>query len=176
MISQFPNEIGDEWVYLFTDSTCTYCPIKTDTVIVRVVGDTIINGSRQLRIWRYLFPDTVLSNFVEIKDDTVRIYSDLSALWLTEKYVFPLETAKGWKGDFATDTSWVTSIEPVEVPAGRFEKGVVIEERWGAFNDYGFVTTCFVPDVGIVKKRFENIVLGGRTLNRWELIRYKVRQ
>ncbi|NOX87754.1 MAG: hypothetical protein GXO77_01925 [Calditrichaeota bacterium] len=170
-LKDFPNKIGDEWKYFYYDSLSSY----SDTVVVRIIGDTTFDDTRTAKIWEYLYRNKTEYRYVEVLDDTVRIFENLKSLWTNIKFVFPLKLNRGWKGDFATDTSSVIGEDSVSVKAGHFTECYLIEETWGAFNDYGRVYTWFVPGIGIVKKHH----LSGSFVmanNYWELLEYKIEE
>lgn len=172
-ILDFPNKVGNVWTYSLFDSLSH----QSDTVTVRIVGQTTIPGNKPATVWQKTFRSHVDTEFVFISSDTVRIISkaNINAQWDNTKYLFPLQIGKRWRGDFVTDTSTVVENRAITVIAGTFPDAFGIEERWGAFNDYGSVTTWFVPKVGIVKmhRREWGFVFSNET---WELLSYQVSQ
>ena len=169
-ITDFPNKIGDEWKYFYYDSLSSLA----DTVIVSIVGDTTFNTNRTAKVWKYQFRDGIEYHFVEILNDTVRIYDYLETLWDNTKFVFPLKVGKGWKGDFVTDTSSIIKRESISVLAGHFEDSYLIKEEWDGPNEHGHVLTSFVPRIGIVKKLDLGFSFGSGNKN-WELMEYMIK-
>jgi hypothetical protein len=166
----FPNQIGDEWKYFYYDSLSQ----SSDTVVVSIIGDTTFSGSRTAKIWQYKFRNNTEYRFVEILGDTVRIYDYLQSLWINTKFVFPLIVGNSWKGDLLNDSSLVISNDSVSVLAGHFKNSYLIQESWGALNDYGKISTWFVPGIGIVKKHHLGWSFGSAN-NYWELMEYRIK-
>ncbi len=169
-VREFPNDIGDEWKYFYYDSLSSY----SDTVLVRIKGDTVFNENRTAKKWEYIYKNKTEYRYVEVLIDTVRIFTNLSYLWQTTKFILPLRVGNGWRGDFVSDTSYVVRKESISVLAGHFAECYLIKETWGALNDYGKVLTWFVPGIGIVKKHH----LGwsfGMANKYWELLEYKIK-
>jgi hypothetical protein len=87
------------------------------------------------------------------------------------RYVFPLQVGKGWRGAFVNDSSTVTQRGPVSVPAGIFQNGFQIHERWSGLNDFGDISTWLVPRVGLIDLHRREYV-GVRIT--WKLISYNI--
>ena len=167
--SYFPNNIGTQWTYFYYDSLAN----QSDTVAVQVVGDTTFEDNRKARIWEYRFQSATERKYVEISEDTVKIYDDLNTLWINTKFIMPFEVGKKWGGDFLLDSSYVIEKLPITVIANRFTESYKIKEIWGGLNDYGLVYTWFVPGVGIVKRHHRGWSFGMAN-KYWELMNYKV--
>ena len=163
----FPNKVGSQWKYFFYDSLSS----AADTVIVRIVGDTTFAGNRTAKIWEFNFKERTEYRFVEILNDTVRIFPFLQYLWQNTKFIFPLEVNNGWKGDFANDTNSVIKYDSISVAAGHFTDCFLIQETWSGYNDFGRVLTWFVPGTGIVKKHYLGGDFGAAN-EYWELLEY----
>ncbi len=169
-ITDFPNKIGDEWKYFYYDSLTS----SADTVIVSIVSDTTFNVNKTAKVWKYTFRNKIEYYFVEILNDTVRIFHSLESFWDNTKFVFPLKVGKKWRGDFVNDSSSVIDRDSISVLAGHFRDSYLIQEGWGALNDYGRVLTNFVPGIGIVKKHHLGWSFGTAN-NYWELMEYKLK-
>ncbi|RMG68487.1 MAG: hypothetical protein D6715_02155 [Calditrichaeota bacterium] len=167
----FPNQIGDEWDYFYVDSLRG----KTDTVRVRVVGTRRFGADREAKIWQFQFKDRVDTQYVEIRDDTVRFIPDLDQPWFNRKFVLPLQVGKGWKGDFLSDTSTVVSKGPLTVGSRHFAEAYLVLETWRIFNDYGTVRTRAVPGVGIVQMHQVRSVLAPFINEQWELLDFSLK-
>jgi len=161
------------WIYSFHDSVSH----QSDTVTVIIVAQTTIPGDKPATIWRNTFRSYVDTNYVTISSDTVRVIpkSQINAQWVNTKYIFPLFVGRGWRGDFVSDTSTVTENRSFTVIAGTFANAFRIEEQWGAVNDYGAVSTWFVPKVGVIKLHRTTWGFGSSN-ELWELISYQLSQ
>jgi hypothetical protein len=169
-VENFPNDVGDFWKYFYYDSLSSY----SDIVTVRIIGDTIFNENRTAKIWEYVYTNKTEYRYAETVNDTVRIFNNLQSLWTSTKFIFPLKAGNGWRGDFLSDTSFVERKEPILVSAGYFAECYLINESWGALNDYGRVLTWLVPGIGIVKKHHRGWSFGMAN-NYWELLEYKIK-
>ena len=163
---------GDEWKYFYYDSLSH----SADTVVVSIIDDTTFNEDRTAKIWEYIFKNRIEHRFVEILNDTIRFFDNLKELWINTKFVFPLRVNKGWKGDSRSDTNSVISKNPISVAAGHFTECYLIKKTWNELNNYGSVSTWFVPGIGIVKRH--NLSASptkafAMANNYWELLEYK---
>jgi len=151
-----PSSVGSSWTYEWEDRRSG----ETDTVVVRVAAmlDSSVVGP--VGVWIIEYPRKPDSMFMEIVGDTVRFLTDLRRPSWNTKYVLPLYVGAGWRGDFVTDSSWVSGKGEIMVPAGEFSDAFQIEESWGAFNSYGRVTTWIVAGIGIVMEDRVEIDLG----------------
>jgi len=165
--SYFPNSIGTQWRYFYYDSLCN----NSDTVIVEIIADTSFANDRIARIWEYRYRTSIKRKYVEFLGDTINIYDNLNTLWGNTKFIIPFEIGEKWKGDFATDSSYVEENIPLTVIAGNFSECYIIKETWGVFNDYGQIYTWYVPNVGIVKKHHLGWSFGEANYY-WELMDY----
>jgi len=176
IVADFPNRVGNRWIYSYYDSLSHH----SDTVTVTIVGQTTIPGNIPATIWQREFRSYADTAYVTVShdtsSDTVRIISqrNLDGQWDNTKFIFPLHVGSGWRGDFVSDTSTVIENRPITVIAGTFVNAFRIKERWGAFNDYGDVSTWLVPEVGAVKIH-RNVRRWTEWANEvWELMSYNV--
>ncbi len=154
--TEFPSAIGSSWTYEWEDRSRD----ETDTVVVSVVGELDSPEVGRTRVWVFQHagqPDTV---FMTTVDDTVRFLRDLTRSSSSTRFVFPLYAGAWWRGDIATDSSWVREKSVVSVPAGDFQGAFRVEESWGVTNSYGQVNTWVVPGIGIAMEDREERDLG----------------
>ncbi len=165
----FPNTQGTSWNYRVTDSINN----TTEDLAVVVGGKTNISTGDEVTVWQLSFPDTVDSNYVLIRQDTVKILENKEFLIQNIKLVFPLRVGAGWRGDYITDTFYVTGTAQVSVPAGDFNNVFVIERYYGGFNEYNRMTIWFVPGIGIIKMNKRDALIGFQIETR-ELTAYHI--
>lgn len=165
-IEDFPNNPGSWWSYAYYDSLNA----SADTVLVKVLEKGIQSDTT---IWQYTFKTHTDTHLVLAKKDTVKIFSILGYSMPRTIFVFPMDSTSVWLNFLYRDS--VISQQAIEVAAGNFEKAIVIKEEWGAFNDYGQITSWFVPGVGIVKKKHIGWSFGLAN-NTWELLEYNIIQ
>lgn len=170
-IAYFPNKIGNTWIYSFYDSLSH----QSDTVTVLIVGKTTIPQNKPATIWQRTFRSYIDTVFVTVSSDTVRIIhkENVNSQWINTKYVFPLYVGQFWQSDYLRGTSNVVENSSFTVVAGTFVNTFRIEESWGGLNDYGAVSTWFVPKVGVIK--MHRRTWGFDVSNElWELMDYHI--
>jgi len=162
-ISEFPNTTGTEWTYAYYDSLSS----TADTV--KVIVHAQQNG---FRLWQYIYRDKIDSLYVQIEKDTVNIFNSyFSSTYPAAVFVFPIEEGSSWDGKMFTHKSEVIGRDTVITDAGEFTNAWLVREQWGALNDYGYINTWLVPNVGIVKKYHFGWSFGTAN-NTWELLEY----
>ncbi len=82
-VATFPNQIGDSWTYSVLDSTT----LKVQTVVVKVVGNTVFSNGGKFKIWEYRYPDKIDTGYVNIVGDTVNF--NFKSGFYNTKYTFP---------------------------------------------------------------------------------------
>src|ERR1035437_4544851 len=117
----FPNNIGNKWVYSFYDSLSN----KSDYLTITIVGQT---ADKSAAIWQFKYPDRIDTQYVTVSGDTVRFSPYISSSWSSynNKIPFPLKVGNNWKGDYGNDTNYVAEINSIIVPAGSFSNAYKI--------------------------------------------------
>jgi hypothetical protein len=168
--NDFPNSQGSYWEYLVTDSLDN----STDTLRIIISGETTISTGEAVTIWQMNYPGRTDSNYVLFNRDTVKIFEDKEYLIENIKIVFPLRTGTGWRGDFITDTSYVSRVTDLSLPAGNFNPVFVIEREYGGFNEYRNMTIWFAAGIGIIKLNKREV--GFEHSNEsWELLSFEIK-
>ena len=169
VISDFPDNVGNNWVYSFYDSLSN----KSDILTITIVGQTI---DKSASIWQFKYSDRIDTQYVTISQDTVFFSPVVSSPWSSynTKIPFPLMIGNKWRGNYLNDSSYVAEKNPVSVPAGSFANAYKIVEGWGGFNDYGSIISWFVPKVGIVR-RYHTGASFGLANDTFTLVSYNIR-
>jgi hypothetical protein len=168
--NDFPNSQESNWEYLVTDSLNN----STDTLRIIISGETSISTGETVTIWQMNYNERTDSNYVLFNQDTVKIFEDKEYLIDNIKIVFPLRTGFGWRGDFITDTSYVSTVTDLSLPAGNFKQVFVIEREYGGFNEYKNMTIWFAAGIGIIKLSKREIGFSFRN-ETWELLNYEIK-
>lgn len=164
--SDFPNKVGDTWTYFHFDSL----NLKSDTVVVTIVGQTTLASNQLATIWQFKSWQGVETTYVTVSKDTVRLISSSHGF----KLIFPLQVGNKWKEDYsANDTNRVLRSGSISVIAGNFSGTYELQESWGFLNDYGSISRWFVPQVGIVRI-YHTRWSFGMANETFELVRYKI--
>lgn len=158
----FPNQIGDRWIYSVFDSTTR----TTQTVEVKIVGDSLFKNGKTYKIWQYNLSGKK-ADYVNITADTVQIISPL----IYKAYVFPLFFNKAWTGP-APGKCKIIKIETINVPAGTFNDCYVIHRLTLSYNYVLDEYVWFKPLVGIIKRQAYERDLGAQTNRVWKLMSY----
>lgn len=174
----FPNAIGMLWKYQVYDSLSQ----TTDTVWFSITDTVTINSNEFVteRRERHFAGSFFGWQYLHFRGDTLEIFDDTVGPPANERIVFPLELGSSWTGPVnVDDTSTVTLVGQIEVPAARFSNGARIDRSWNLdFEEGGnWSQTWVVPNVGVVYRyRRSQFSDGGSitvTTNEvWELIEY----
>ena len=182
----FPNQVGDHWVYKYSQSESPAAEIGT--IQVDIVGQTILSDGEPAKIWvtKYSnvpnYPDTSL---VVDSASTVKIYFDnicpnctnkMPSEW--KRYNFPLQVSREWVyAAYYHDTTKVLDELSLQVPAGNFPNTFQLSRTVGyVTNSYINDTIFITPAVGITKyfqNEFNQGPLPGNGL--WELASYQLK-
>jgi hypothetical protein len=182
----FPNQIGDGWVYRYSLSGGPSA--DTGTILVDIVGQTILPDGEQAKIWvtKYSnapnYPDTTL---VVDSASTVKIYFNNICPNCTDKmpgewkrYNFPLQVSDEWiYSDYYHDTTKVLDEVSLQVPAGNFPSTFQLSRTVGYVTNSYIKDTIFItPAVGITKYLQNEFSLGPLPGNGlWELASYQLK-
>ncbi len=166
----FPNQVGDSWSYSVFDSTT----LKTQTVVVKIVGDTLFSNGDRFKIWEYRYPDKTDTGYVNIVNDTINF--NFKSGFYNTKYTFPLYVGKSWLSgkSGSTHSSTVEKIESITVPAGTFKDCYQIKTTIVGYN-YGLVTNdWFMPGVGFIQHHINERSFGPADIQVWKLVNYTI--
>ena len=179
IISEFPNEIGDHWRYLYTWGIAT---THRDTIDVDIVGTRTITGGQTAKVWAYRYqfnnyPNAYDTSYVVV-DSLVKIYFyQYGAYYERKRYKLPFTVGSVWTiPQNYRDTTWVLGNYAVTVPAGTFLNTYELKHEQKPFlNTWTNNQIWFSPQVGVVKYnqfQYNFVPLPGNDL--WELISYTV--
>jgi hypothetical protein len=181
IISEFPNEIGNHWRYLYTWNTAI---VQKDTIDVDIVGTRLLPSGQIAKVWAYKVQSntyTVLNdtNYVVTDSQQVKVYlrSYGSVYYEKKRYKLPLTVGNQWTiPTNYKDTTWVLGNTSITVPGGIFANTYQLrQERKPFINSWTNNDIWLSPQVGLVKFYQEEYNLGGVFGNGlWELISYTV--
>lgn len=176
--THFPNAIGMLWKYQVYDSLTE----TTDTIWFSIT-DTATFGADEFvteRREKHVVADYFGWRYLHFRADTLEIFDDSVGVSANERIVFPLELGSSWTGPVAVDdTSTVTLVGQIEVPAAKFSNGARIDRSWNLDFEGGgnWSQTWVVPDVGVVSRHLRSQFSDGTSITvttneTWELIEY----
>ncbi len=170
--ADFLLDSNNIWTYAFTDSLSK----EKDTVIVKSLGKGFYDNREPAFIWQLKFKKYLDTNYVftSKNKDTIRFISNFNRhnRYIKARLLFPLFAGMKWKGEWFNDTVKVIRQEKISVPFAIFLNAFYLEEKWGAFNDYGKMILWYQPHVGFLK--IQRREWGFGFLNQtWELIKYE---
>jgi hypothetical protein len=181
IISEFPNEIGNHWRYLYTWNSVN---VQRDTIDVDITGTRILPSGQLAKVWAYKFkynnyPMANDTSYVVVDSQLVKVYlhSYGSIYYEKKRYKLPLTVGNLWTiPTNYKDTTWVLGNYAVTVPSGTFANTYELrQERKPIVNSWTNNGMWLSPQVGLVKFYQEEYNLGGvRGNGLWELINYSV--
>lgn len=169
-IAAFPNQIGDSWTYSVFDSIT----LKTQTVVVKITGDTVFSNNEKFKVWEYFYPDKRETVYVNIVGDTVNF--NFKYGFYNTKYIFPLFFGKSWLSGKPgiNPPTIVENVESLTLPAGTFNDCYQIKTTLASYNYVLITTNWFMPGVGFVQKHIFERNLGLADVQTWKLEKYTV--
>ncbi len=156
-ITQFPNKVGNEWIYEQKDSVYYHHDsiiISYDTVTATIIDEGHFNDGDPYTVWEFagsLMTDTMF--LVTYENHLTFMYDTMHFSFMDVSYDFPLAVGKTWGIDYFVPVPEVLDKELIHTPAGIFESSFHTHAIGGAFNDYWTQDDWLVPDVGIVKSK-----------------------
>jgi len=180
IISEFPNEIGNHWRYLYTWG---FAIIRHDTIDVDIVGTRTITGGQTAKVWAYKYnfnnyPMVRDTNYVVVDSQLVKVYIyAYGSYYERKRYKLPVTVGDTWTiPQNYKDTTWVRDNYSVNVPAGTFTNTYELrQERKYIVNSWTNNDIWLSPQVGLVKFNQSEYSLGDVLGNGlWELISYSI--
>lgn len=176
--THFPHAVGVLWKYQVYDSLSQ----STDTVWYSITDHTTIGSGKFITVLREKhFRENLFGwQYLHFSGDTLEFLPDTTGTSANERIVFPLELDHSWTGPAAPDdSSKVTQVGPIEVPAARFDKGARIDRSWNRDIEGGgnWSRTWVVSGVGVVYRYIRSQFSDGSTITVtknevWQLIEY----
>lgn len=172
----FPLQIGNEWIYAVHDSvrlSDDSLIVSTDTLVVTITGDTVLDNGRAATTWHYQFRDKEYNSFAALSNDTLWFYGYPSG-YLETFFLLPLKVGKGWK--IFSDSVVVLSKESILTPMGNFNNVYHLRQSVFQPNAPGYIDYWISSEYGIVKRFVRIIYTIGMTIesSQWELISAKL--
>jgi len=173
----FPNSINYQWTYKLTDEINS----TADTVIVRVIADTIIHN-RPYMIWEYYYTDSKEKYYYSKNEDSITVIKfkgnntfyrfDTVQLFMVP---FEFEFQQKWEIPSRSPYNWfhdnrVNDIHDIVMIGPNKYSSVILIKTEGATNHKQYNEKIwFKPKLGIIKR--EIYITGwGVENNTWELI------
>jgi len=153
VIDQFPNKVGNRWIYEEKDSVYYHHDsviITYDTVTVTIVDEGRLEMGDSFTVWEYVNSMSTDTLFVVTQENHIRFHTMYSPLW-DLYYEFPLAVGRSWGIDYFVPVPEVIDKETVIAPLRIFESAFHQKTNGGAFNDYWSQDDWLVPEIGIVK-------------------------
>ncbi|MEE9443536.1 MAG: hypothetical protein V3V99_12805 [candidate division Zixibacteria bacterium] len=174
----FPKEVGMYWEYAVHDSLTG----ETDTVEVSIVDTLTVEDTLLTMKWNVNYSDGVIRRYYTFRGDTLMISNDSLMMESGEWFVFPFELNSMWTGpNIYDDTSRVTEIGTISVPAGTFTSATKIDRIWWRdFEGGGNYSTTWIADsVGMVYRHHlsqysDGAQLHTRVNETWELLNFNL--
>lgn len=172
--NEFPNQVGNHWVYRFSGY-----PENTDSIFVDIIGTSRLPNGESATIWTTKFATFTDTSYVTSTAHEAVFYP--SPCWSCTptmptpklRYVFPLQVGNQWlSAGVGGDTIKVLSQSSVLVGKTGYTAYVLTKTRQPAVNASTQDTLWFVPSVGMVRLQQREYNLGPLPGNgTWELAR-----
>jgi hypothetical protein len=168
-ISDYPNKIGDKWIYFVQDSLNHV----NDTLTVTVLSSTTLNGSASL-IWQYAYSNgTVDTLLAIISGDTINYYTLPPFPTLSFGLLFPIAPGSNWKDN--SQANYTASYQGSYSSLGHNFSNVY--ELNHTTQSFGFSLTDNIyiePNIGIVYRKTKEFDTQPTTNQTWTLINYQL--
>lgn len=181
-IADFPNQIGNTWVYREAND-------PLDTLIVKIVGNGVLPNGDSARLWQYEWKynswasSVIDTQWVSYSNNIAAAFNKPLKNYPTVmpkergRYVFPLAVGSSWSTSYSPfDVYTVLGKQLVMVPGGRFpDTYQIFRKQININHEKKLDTLYFLERVGLVKFHQDQYnwvpVLGNGS---WELISYQL--
>lgn len=164
----FPNSIGNYWRYKYVDSIF----MKSVMVDVKIVGDTILPGGQNAKIWTTKYPTYTDTSFVYQVGDTIKFANQ--GLSVRNAYIIPLKLNSQWRvnQDYMYDSMRVSEKRLYALNHHYFENSFLLHESGHLPNERRENIEWFCPNVGMLTRTEKDAFLIANTVSScyWELI------
>ncbi|WP_298392185.1 hypothetical protein [Hydrotalea sp.] len=182
---QFPDKVGNHWVYKYNDGSNS-----EQYIFVDIVGTGILPDGQNVTIWTSTLQDAtnrkyLLDSFFVVVDEQKAVFYGVPCLTCTtqmpdekRRYIFPLQVNNKWFTDkFFGDTTKVLNENSLTVPAGTFDSTFELSKTVGyAVNSFTKDTIWLTPNIGMTKFYQNEYSLGQLPGNGiWELLSYQLK-
>lgn len=136
---QFPDKVGNHWVYKYNDGSNS-----EQYIFVDIVGTGILPDGQNVTIWTSTLQDAtnrkyLLDSSFVVVDEQKAVFYGVPCLTCTtqmpdekRRYIFPLQVNNKWFTDkFFGDTTKVLNESSLTVPAGTFDSTFELSKTVG---------------------------------------------
>ncbi len=182
---QFPDKVGNHWVYKYNDGSNS-----EQYIFVDIVGTGILPDGQNVTIWTSTLQDAtnrkyLLDSSFVVVDEQKAVFYGVPCLTCTtqmpdekRRYIFPLQVNNKWFTDkFFGDTTKVLNESSLTVPAGTFDSTFELSKTVGyVVNSFTKDTIWLTPNIGMTKFYQNEYSLGQLPGNGiWELLSYQLK-
>ena len=180
----FPNKIGDTWLYLVNDTTVNQSANSRTasqyTMTVTIVDSMTMPDGEKANVWVYSYPGGADTSYVFKTGDTLRFTDihDPNISLYSRQYVFPLILQHSWH--YTEPSLWqvtVTDQSDVIVGQNRFDSSYHIQGTGGMPDASFTVDEWTEKKVGTVKRYFNpnGFLINTIHVISWSLISYNLK-
>jgi hypothetical protein len=177
-IIDYPNNVGDTWVYAYEGGATDSSWIEYDTITIKIIKKAIIETGEEATIWISTSSRGKMSKMmldttaVVIRGDSVVKYEKYNgdmkfdtSYWGV-KYVFPLKIGDGWNQYYfydsllqRIDVNYTYVQEKIQfiIPAGIFESYRIIYYNMTYGTDIYYYYEDFAPKVGKIQETYYDL-------------------
>jgi len=163
-INDFPNTIGNYWVYKVTN----YQDNFIDTVQVKIIGRILNpNGTDSLTLWQYTWPNKIDTEYVSIIMDTVKFFHQTTNRTLANIFIFPFvinedysnnqpSPADLYKYEVISNNDNLVSFNGILQKISTFQiQKMFYVDSWSPVRQFQVIVDDFSPGLGIIEEAIE---------------------
>lgn len=169
----FPNSVGNYWKYKYVDSIAN----TSVFVEVNIIGNTVLPGGQNAKIWTYTFPGHIDTSFVYQDGNTIKFVD--RGLSVRNSYTLPLVLNNQWKVNpaYVYDSIQVIDNRAYQLNDQNFDNSFLLYEYGHLPNDHWNKFEWFCPNIGMITKNEKDQFLIAATVSvvHWELVEYNLK-
>ena len=172
----FPNTTGNYWKYKVVDSILN----SSSIVELKIVGDKILPGGQNAKIWVYSYPTRIDTNYVFQIGDSIKFLDQNFAIQYI--YKIPLQINNKWTlsepNHYLSDSTYIIENRTFYLNDYSFEKSFLLHESGFVPNAFFDKNEWFCPTIGMVTKTEKFFQRIGNVYTKylyWELIQYELK-
>lgn len=168
-LADFPNKIGDQWVYFVQDSLNHL----DDTLTVTVISASTLNGHAAL-LWQYSYSSGLMDTLESvITGDTINYYTTPPFPNLSFALLFPIIAGSNWK-DNAIGKYSVSSLSSYSYNGQNYSH-IFVETHTSQSFGYTLSDDIYVAaKIGIVYRKIKEFNTQPTINQTWNLINYRI--
>ena len=167
ILSDYPNKIGDQWVYFVQDSLAHV----NDTLTVTIVSAASLNGSASL-LWQYSYSNGLIDTLQAVTyGDTIDYYTNPPFPTLSFGLLFPIASGLSWKDNmgYKNAVTYISSYSSL----GQNYASLYEISHTDLSGGFALTDNIYIESkIGIVYRKILEYNMGPEVNQTWTLINY----